>query len=120
MRQNTLIDNYTLTLDVTSDGVGGQSFRAVATNITDRRIVEAQLDADTLRSLLIHTYGGEINTVELYVERLAAQQAVQLEATATDPVILTADELLRYGFLRMNSFQSSLRKPDRLEPLHPL
>lgn len=98
MLQNTPIDNYTLTLEGTADGSGGQAFRAIATNIKDRRIVESQLDSVTVRALLMHAYGGEINVVDVYADRLTAHQIITLEATAKDPLILTADELIRFGF----------------------
>lgn len=98
MLQDTPIDNYTLTLEAIADGLGGQAFRAIATNIKDRRIVESRLDSVTVRSLLKHAYGGEISIVDVYVDRLAAHQIITLEATAKDPLILTADELIRFGF----------------------
>jgi hypothetical protein len=98
MPQNTPIDNYTLTLEATADGSGRQTFHAVATNIKDRRIVESQLDSGTVRSLLTHAYGGEMNIVDVYIDRLAAHQVITLEATAKDPLILTVDELIRFGF----------------------
>jgi hypothetical protein len=98
MPQNTPIDNYTLTLEATADGSGRQAIHAIATNIKDRRIVESQLDSGTVRSLLTHAYGGEMNIVDVYIDWLAAHQVITLEATAKDPLILTVDELIRFGF----------------------
>jgi hypothetical protein len=98
MTENIAIDNYKLTLEATADGSGAQLFRAIATNIKDEKIVEALLNSNAIRSLLMYTYGGETDIVDVYIDRLAAQRVVELEATAKDPVILTADELIRFGF----------------------
>ena len=100
------IDNYNQTLEAATDGPGVQSFRAIATKTRNGRIVETMLEFESVRSLLMHTYGGEISIVDVYLDRLVGQQVVELDATAKDLVILTAGELIRFGF-----------SPDDLEPV---
>jgi len=109
------IDNYNLTLEAATDGPGVQSFRAIATKTRNGRIVETMLEFESVRSLLMHTYGGEISIVDVFLDRLVGQQVVELDATAKDLVILTAGELIRFGF----SPDHTRDHKERSGPSHP-
>lgn len=94
----TAIDIYTVVLQATSNSNGEASVEAIATNNASGQKVETVLSDEQVKALLNHSYGGEVEIVESYLDQISSQHPVELNATAKDPLLLSERELIEYGF----------------------
>lgn len=100
VNQNKALDIYTVLIMRMPDDISGGFFRVVAEQTGNPDAPEAYLTETQLNALLSHSYGGESAIIDSLKETVVTGDQVRLLATAKDPLMLTSEELIRFGFDR--------------------
>lgn len=98
MITNRMLDIYTVTIELLPEPAPEVQFRAVAEQENKTDALEAVLSENQMRDLLMHAYGGEQTIVDQLCADVHSGEPIKLHATAKDPLILTSNELIRFGF----------------------